>query len=37
MGPTALFDTINEFCCTIQLTFIFIYSTFNKKFSISAK
>ena len=37
MGPTALFGTIHEFNYTIQLTFTFIYSIFNKIFSISTK
>ena len=37
MDLTALFGIIHESYCTIQLTFTFIYSTFNKKFSISAK
>ena len=48
MSLTTLFDTIHEFHCTIstsfyiylqyfQLAFTFIYSIFNKKFSISAK
>ena len=37
IGPITLFGTIHESHCTIQLTFTFIYSTFNKKFSISAK
>ena len=37
MDLTTLFSTINRFHCTIQLTFTFIYSTFNKKFSVSVK
>ena len=37
MGLTALFCTIYGSRCTIQLTFTFIYSTFSKKFLISAK
>ena len=37
MDFTALFGIIHESYCTIQLTFTFIYSTFSKKFSISAK
>ena len=37
MGLITLFDTIHGSHCIIQLTFTFIYSTFNKKFSVSAK
>ena len=37
MGPIALFGTIHGFTVLFQLTFTFIYSTFNKKFSVSAK
>ena len=32
-----IFVIIHEFQYTISLTFIFIYSIFSKKFSISAK
>ena len=37
MNFTALFGIIHKSYYTIQLTFTFIYSTFSKKFSISAK
>ena len=37
MGSIALFDTIHGSHCTISASFGFIYSTFNKKFSISTK
>ena len=37
MNLNALFGTINELYCTISTNFIFIYSIFNNKFSISAK
>ena len=37
MDPNALFGTIYELYCTISTNFIFIYSIFNNKFSISAK
>ena len=32
-----LFDIINKSHCTISVKFLFIYSTFNKKFSVVAK
>ena len=37
MDPTVLFGTIHDSHCTFQLIFTFIYSIFNKKFSVSAK
>ena len=37
MSFTALFSTIYKSHCTISTNFIFIYSTFNKKFLISVK
>ena len=37
MGLNALFGTIHEFIVLFQLIFTFIYSTFNKKISASAK
>ena len=37
MSLITLFDTIHGSHYIIQLTFTFIYSTFNKKFSVSAK
>ena len=39
MSLTVLFDTIYESYCTISgsANFSFIYNTFNKKISISAK
>ena len=37
IGLIALFSTIMGFIVLSQLIFSFIYSTFNKKFSVSAK
>ena len=37
MGPTTFFGIIHGSTLLFQLTFTFIYSTFNNKFSVSTK
>ena len=37
MGPTTFFGIIHDSTLLFQLTFTFIYSTFNNKFSVSTK
>ena len=37
MGLNVLFSTIHSPTVLFQITFIFIYNTFSKKFSVSAK
>ena len=37
MGPITFFGIIHDSTVLFQLTFTFIYSTFNNKFSVSTK